>query len=401
MQISSSRIDYLAPQHVHNAVLSLGRTEDVRFSPSNRRLAVAGFLKNKITVFEISVASSQNLKSIALISATNISSAYLNGPHGLDFIDDERIVVANRDGQACIFELPPDAVEGCELSPVAILRSDYILTPGSVAVIRNERSFHEALICNNYANRVTRHPLLDLGLKYTPSKVLLKKWLDTPDGISVSKEQRWIAVSNHETHAVLLYENKPSLNELSAPDGILRRINYPHGLRFTSDGRFILVADGGSSYVNIYEKGDTDWRGVRNPILSVRVLSHEDFLRGRHSPREGGPKGIDVHDGKNILVTTCESQPLAFFDLDVILEGACLGSHLKRKQAPSSLNAGQLTHNSYHFFRQNWLRKRKAVEVSCQLNLWRIKRRVRRLVRLLTDRRKFEHILRQLLHESE
>jgi hypothetical protein len=36
-------IDYDAPQHVRDAVVALGRTEDVKFSPSNRRMAVAGF----------------------------------------------------------------------------------------------------------------------------------------------------------------------------------------------------------------------------------------------------------------------------------------------------------------------------------------------------------------------
>src|SRR6516165_5571859 len=114
------RIDYSAPQHVRNAVLSMGRTEDVRFSPNNQRLAVAAFRKNKITVFEISVTASDSSKSIALTSATNISSTYLKSPHGIDFINDERIIVANRDGQVCIFELPPNAIENCELAPVAI-----------------------------------------------------------------------------------------------------------------------------------------------------------------------------------------------------------------------------------------------------------------------------------------
>src|SRR5262249_14332687 len=230
MQIDylAHRIDYSASQHVLNAVLSLGRTEDIKFSPSNQRLAVAAFRKNKITVFEISVTASNSSKSIALTSATNISSTYLKSPHGIDFIDDERIIVANRDGQACIFELPPNAIETCELTPVAILKSDGIFTPGSVAVFRNEDGLCEALICNNSTNCVTRH-LLDLREEETPSKVLLKKWLDIPDGITLSKERRWIAISNHETHSVLLYENKPSLNALSAPDGILRSINYPHG----------------------------------------------------------------------------------------------------------------------------------------------------------------------------
>jgi hypothetical protein len=334
-------------------------------------------MKNKITVFEVSFTTSRDTKRISLTGATEISSSYLNNPHGLDFIDEERILVANRDGQPCIFELPPNAVESCELMPVATLKSDSNSTPGSVAVIRNEDGLSEALICNNHTSCVTRH-LLELREEDTPSKLLLKKWLYIPDGISVSKQQQWIAVSNHETHEVLLYENKPSLNALSAPDGILRRINYPHGLRFTSDGNFILVTDGGSPFVNIYEKGDTDWRGVRNPIRSFRVINDEDFFRVRGNYNwdgEGGPKGIDVHDAQEVLVMTSESQPLAFFDLAAILKMP------RRQWAP---NPGQrLTYNSY-FLAEKWLRKRKALEVSYQLNLTRFNHCVvKRLYNLL------------------
>ncbi len=316
-----------------------------RFSPSNRRLAVAGFIKNKITVFDISIAASQDSKSISLTGVAEISSAYLKSPHGLDFIDDEKILVVNREGQACIFELPKDAMGRYELAPVAVIGADDISTPGSVAVIRKEQGFCEALICNNYVNSVTRHQLdFAAGYSTKKSEVLLKKCLDVPDGICVSREMQWIAVSNHDSHTVLLYENNPTLNGSSLPDGILRSTYYPHGVRFTSDGRFILVADAGSPYVNIYEK-DLDWRGVRNPLLSFRVLSHEDYLRGRHTPEDGGAKGIDINNAMNIVVTTCECQPLAFFDLTAILEGAC----------------GE--------FPENWRRTQKALEVNYELNV--------------------------------
>jgi hypothetical protein len=318
------RIEYAAPQHVRDVISSIGHTEDVRFSPNNRRVAVAGFLKNKITVFEISITTSGNSKHIALTSAHEISSSYLKLPHGLDFIDDQTILVANRGGQPCVFDLSSDALGSAEMEPLAVIHSDKITTPGSVSVVRKRQGLYEALICNNYGHTVTRH-LLDLGAgcSTTNSEVLIKKWIDNPDGICLSKDMQWIAVSNHNTHTVLLYENAPSLNESSDPDGILRGTYFPHGLRFTSDGRFILVADGDSPYVHIYERDDAGWRGVRNPLSSFRVLNNADYLRGRYNRGEGGPKGIDINDTSNILVTTCREQPLAFFDLPAVLESAC------------------------------------------------------------------------------
>lgn len=46
-----------------------------------------------------------------------------------------------------------------------------------------------------------------------------------------------------------------------------------------------------------------------------RVLDDAVFERGHHNPREGGPKGIDVHEPWGLMVTTCAEQPLAFFDI--------------------------------------------------------------------------------------
>lgn len=51
-------LQYTAPPIVADAISSLGRTEDVRFSPSNRRLAVASFHRNRIFVFDIDLVSS-------------------------------------------------------------------------------------------------------------------------------------------------------------------------------------------------------------------------------------------------------------------------------------------------------------------------------------------------------
>jgi hypothetical protein len=48
-------------------------------------------------------------------------------------------------------------------------------------------------------------------------------------------------------------------------------------------------------------------------------MSEEAFLHGRHNAQEGGPKGIDIDKTSEVIVTTCESQPLAFFELSKIL----------------------------------------------------------------------------------
>src|SRR5262249_11475701 len=153
------------------------------------------------------------------------SSTHIKRPHGVNFIDNEKIIVANREGGATIFELPSGNVpSNCELTPLVVIPSPDILnSPGSVYVSRKDKDIYEALICNNYVNNVTRH-LLDFTETCTVrnNETLLRKWLNIPDGISANLQ--WIAISNHSSRNVLLYKNTDSLNECSDPDGILRCI---------------------------------------------------------------------------------------------------------------------------------------------------------------------------------
>jgi DNA-binding beta-propeller fold protein YncE len=96
-------------------------------------------------------------------------------------------------------------------------------------------------------------------------------------------------------------------------------VNFPHGVRFTSDGNFVFVADAGSPYVNVYAKDGPTWKGRRNPISSFRVMDEDVYLRGRTNPQEGGPKGVDIDRDMNVMVTTSAEQRLAFFDLPAML----------------------------------------------------------------------------------
>lgn len=332
-------IRYVAPDGVRDVIESLGRTEDVRFSPSNRRLAIAAFRLNAIAVFDIDIINSGAAKKVALTRVVQFSSSCLNYPHGLDFIDDDNIVVASRSGDIPIFRLPSGEVadQPCELLPIQVLRASelpLLKAPGSISVIRADRHPYGFLVCNSGGSTVTRHSVdCSAGCSIENNGILLEKWLDIPDGVSVSKDRQWIAISNHNAHNVMLYRSSSSLNQDADPDGILRSVYYPHGLRFSSDGRHMFVADAGAPYVHVYANDGNGWQGVRNPVASFRVMDDSVFLRGRNNPREGGPKGIDVDDGMNVLVSTCECQPLAFFDLPAILESASAGSRPQRSNS--------------------------------------------------------------------
>src|SRR6266513_4737814 len=340
-------IRYTAQQSVTDAVGSLGRTEDVRFSPSNRRLAVASYYRNRIVVFDIDIASSSGATQVALTGGVELSSPALQLPHGLDFIDDNTLIVTSRGSEArvdgpaanvALFKLPPgeEIVRTHEVLPIARWPANgttLLNAPGSVAVTRVKEDVGEVLICNNYGDTVTSY-LLDraTGGAIRNSEILLHKYLNIPDGVSVSPDRRWIGVSNHTTHNVLLFENSPALNPDTRPDGILRGVNYPHGLRFSEDGRYLFVADAGVPYVHIYTQDPEQWCGVRHPVASVRIMDDAVFERGQHNPQEGGPKGLDLDTSSKILVLTSECQPLAFFDVPVLLKHAFAGGSAREQR---------------------------------------------------------------------
>ncbi len=110
----------------------------------------------------------------------------------------------------------------------------------------------------------------------------------TPDG-------RWLAISDHFTNSALIYDCRGRLTPRTAPVGRSdRNGNYPHGLRFSPDGRYAFVADAGAPALHVFRSDTGQWLGDHAPLRSVKVLSDEVFQRGRANAAEGGPKGVDL-----------------------------------------------------------------------------------------------------------
>jgi DNA-binding beta-propeller fold protein YncE len=323
----SVEVPYSASEAARRAVAELGRTEDVQFSPSNRRLAVAAFHRNRIVVFDVAISRRAGKPQVALNGVVEIEAETLKGPHGLCFLDEDTLVVANREGSVEVFSVPagsaaPNA-DSTRRRTVPGGPSGRIITPGSVAAVALDDDTIELLVCNNYVNSVTRH-VLDKrgGFAAIADETLLQRGLDVPDGICFSPDRRWIAVSNHNTHNVLLYDRSRRLGPDSEPDGLLRNVLCPHGVRFTFDQEFILVADAAARYVNVYRKGGQTWSGTRDPVRLFEAVTPEVFARGRLNPQEGGPKGIDISKDTNVLVMTTEFHTLAFFDVEEVVRVA-------------------------------------------------------------------------------
>jgi WD40 repeat protein len=310
---------------VHRALAQLGRTEDIRFSPSNRLLAIAGFARKKVLLLSVNIAEDRQGLSLTATDHLVLLSPDISQVHGLDFIDEGTLVVANRDACLAVFKLPTGAFTGGEVTLNAVRRVKRtplcrMKAPGSVVVRHETRGRISLLVCNNSADHITRHVLLP-RFRYAilRNHIVLRHGLDIPDGIAVSPDDRWLAVSSHVDHDVKIYDASRPLHPDMQPVGILDGIQYPHGLRFTPEGKQVIVADAGTRCVNVYQSNG-DWTGLRKPKHQLNVLEAAAFQRGRHNPQEGGPKGLDVDRTGRVVAVTCEEQVVGFYPLSAMID---------------------------------------------------------------------------------
>lgn len=315
-----AQIDFQTTEPVRTALAAVGRTEDLRFSPDNRLLVLAGFSRNRCLILRIHVELTAAGPRVAADDFMEVTSDSIGAVHGVDFIDDKTMAIANRDGLVAIIEVPSGELAGrsCQVDARRQVRGGLfskLKSPGSVAVQHEPNGQVSLLVCNNYIHQVTRH-VIDPRSRYRVRKnqILLKRGLNIPDGIALSHDGQWIAVSSHGTHDIKIFATSGPLGPDAEPVGILQNANYPHGLRFTPDDRHILVADAGAPLIHVYDQGG-GWAGPRDPARSVVVLDDKTFLRGHTNIEEGGPKGLDIDRSNNVVAVTCEERALAFFSL--------------------------------------------------------------------------------------
>jgi hypothetical protein len=300
-----------APEAVRETLASLGRTEDVRLAPGGRRVAIACYATGAIAVGAVELRRSPGAPAVALTRLEVLSSPVLCEPHGLDWRDDDTLVVANRAGRVAVLRLADD--ELIEVSSIAAA------APGSVALRPAEGDRHDVLVCGNWQSVITTFEL-DGSDMLAGGRPTLRRWLDLPDGVAVGASGRWLAVSNHNTHSVLVFDAE-ACHEDADPVAVLRGVEYPHGLRFASGDRLLLVADAGAPIVHVFATTDASWEiGAAYPAATVQVLDGPTFARGHRTPMEGGPKGIDLDARTGILLVTCEELALGAFDVSELLE---------------------------------------------------------------------------------
>ena len=324
---TATRVRAIVPEASPSVLADLDLTrggEDVRFAPGNRRLAVARAHHDTIVVVDLDIRLDGDQSCVVVTDVVEVSSPHFAYPHGVDWVDDATIVVANRYGRVAVCRLGSGDGRGARPSSVEVVPVDGLDLadgPASVAVAGGAGGRTDIIVCNNDAHTLTRHTLAADARSVTSNRLLLRRLINFPDGVGLTDDGTWIAVSNHQAHVVGLYEQPESLHDDSEPDCVLRGVLYPHGVRFGPGARHVVVADCSAPFVHVFEPDGPTWRGVRYPVGSFRVMDDAVFrLHPRHRLGDGGPKGIDIDRGRHVLAVVAEYQPLAFFDLAAILD---------------------------------------------------------------------------------
>lgn len=328
--MTSARIDYDAPAEIRSLLSEITRTEDVKLSPDNSRLAVVDYIFDKIYLFSIRIQHDDGAASpaVAILDYSVFTSNSLHQPHGLIFLDNHNIAVCNRTGDVCLYEIPAPGAQPRErrIKPKKSIRGTGLLrakvqTPGSLDGYALDDGRYRVLVCNNHWHFISSH-IIEPGstARINNTGTLIQNRLKVPDGICISPDRAWIAVSNHVTGEILIYANTPQLNSATEPVAALQGIVCPHGVRFAPDGK-LFVADAASPYLHVFETGNGCWAGDHAPAMSIRVMDDEIFYDGRYDAREGGLKGIDIDNSGRVLVTTHRFGVLEFHDLRGLLAG--------------------------------------------------------------------------------
>jgi hypothetical protein len=301
------------------------RSEDVRFSPSGHLLAVVT-TQSKILLFAVDT----DARPVRAELLTALSSSDLHGPHGVDWIDEQSLVVANRRAGLAFFRIPranrwqPETA----IAAVSTAQPNWFGVPGETRELRGRRivtgpgsaRIHDGYIyaaCNK-ANTVTRHRIL-AGPSCDEGELIAQEGIEIPDSALVSRDGAWLAVGDHDHHRVLIFRlgEASSCGQLSDP-----RMLHPHGVAFDQSGTLLIAADSGGRGLFVFHAPDGAWNVAQTTATShTEGVAEAVFDRVQsETPEsvralEGGIKGVDLSKDGRVLVTTCRGQTLRFFAL--------------------------------------------------------------------------------------
>ena len=301
------------------------RCEDVRFSPSGRLLAVVT-TQNRVLLFAVDTRA----RPVQAEYLTAFASRDIRAPHGVDWIDEETLVIANRRAGFAFFTVPRANrwEPTMKLAAISTAQPKWFGAPDETRDLRgrpiitgaSSARIHDGYIYSgcNKANTITRHRILH-GPSCADGELVAQEGIEIPDSALVSPDGVWLAVSDHDHHRVLIFRlGEPSpRGQLSDP-----RLLHPHGIAFDPGGTMLVVGDAGGRGLFAFHAPGGAWNVVQTAAAAQTAgVTKEVFERVQaETPEavrnlEGGIKGVDMSKDGRVVVTTCRGQTIRFFAL--------------------------------------------------------------------------------------
>lgn len=313
------------------------RTEDIRFSPSGRILAAVA-TSGCVVFCQVEISG----HAVRIRRSAEFTSPSLNSPHGVDFVSEDIIAVANRMDGVSFFRIPdPESWDDTDaLTALDKMQSKWFGETGATRDLRNRTvstgpgsiRVHdgELLVCCNKANTVTAHPfqLRNGAVETGEERLIVGTGIEIPDGVAVTRDGRWMAVSDHDHQRVLVYRRQDGAQTCELRDPAL---NHPHGLCFDPTGRRLYVADAGGRDLHVFSS-ERHWNAdASRSVFKIAAVEADTFHKTREETEEqfraleGGIKGVDIDPSGRVLVTTCRRQTVRFFQIRHTLLERVLG----------------------------------------------------------------------------
>lgn len=332
----------LVPHTEDSTFTSDYRTEDVRFSPSGRRLAVVA-TNGRLLLFTVDIT----VKPIKVTLEVDLYSSFLMVPHGVEFLNENVIVVANRNGKLVFFNIHKTTAwkKSEEIEPFQVISSSLFGEPGKTRKLRERdlfcgpgsvRAFGGNLyVTCNYMNTVSTYSYhFDRDvLHIKEGSVIAHEGLSVVDGIAISLDGSLMALSDHDHHRVAIYRrddnNKNHESECEKHNEFKPAcslfdidMHFPHGLRFDNKGERLFAVDAGGRFIHVFETTSNWHSDMFHSSLKTFGIELDAFNKSRDAVSdefrllEGGGKGLDIDPSGQILVVTCRNQSLRFFEIE-------------------------------------------------------------------------------------
>jgi DNA-binding beta-propeller fold protein YncE len=298
---SGDPIQILAPPS------KLQRFEGVAFSSSGDVISVAALETKTVFLFR---RKANGLFEDAPYCSIGGPNSKLNFPHDVSFSrsgDTELLAVAQRDEAIAIYE-KNRANENYGPEPVFEICGPETKLNFSDGVTFVPPHNEYIAACNVAARSITfyrRVSLSPIGFELAPVFELNHPSLCNPDGLAFSRCGRWLAIANHGSHSVSIFEgcnrilSGEKLEYGPSPVTIIEdpQLRHPHSVAFTPDTNHLVVTNAGANYFCVYQPTDHNYRlqWPQSPVLQKAFGPDHIFKEVNKNVQEGGPKGVAIH----------------------------------------------------------------------------------------------------------